>query len=268
MQMIQTSNKKFNDWLNEKISEYGPVHWTATGVDLVLDNPEDNPTVRYEKLVGFFDSLKVAHLGEGNLQKIFDMGFETPELVIELTVEDLGSILGSKIIAKKVWQGLREKLTNIPMYQLMGAHPAFGRGVGVRKMKKLYDAFKGDMSKCSSISWITKVDGFDTKTATKIQKGYEPFMSFLINIKPFVTIQEYEAPKEGNLTGKIVVFTGFRNSELEKAIENAGGKMGSSVSGKTSYVVTPTPDASTGKLDAARAKGIKVIDIEELKEML
>ncbi len=263
-----TDDQPFNDWLNTKLDQFHAVHWTETGIDLVLDNPDDDSTVQYQRLVDFFDTLKVPNLGEGNLQKIFDLGFETPESIIELTLEDLSSIIGSKIIGKKIFQGIREKLTNVPMYQLMGAHPAFGRGIGVRKMKKLYEAFQGDMSKCQNIDNIVRIDGFEEKTATKICNGYGPFMEFLVNTKPYITVQEYQAPKQGNLSGCIVVFTGFRDASLEKQIENAGGKMGSSVSSKTTYVVTTNPNGSSGKLDKARSLGVKVIGIDEIKGMI
>ena len=258
----------YKEWFKNKIDEHGDTVWTDTGVDLVLKDPESNPTVRYEKLVDFFDTLNVPNLGEGNLQKIFDLGFETPDLIIELTQEDLSTIIGSKSIGTKIFKGIREKLTNIPIYKLMGAHPSFGRGVGVRKMKKLYEAFQGDMSKCSSLNWIVSVDGFEEKTARKIQAGYEEFMCFLGNISPYISIQEYEAPKQGTLSGKVFVFTGFRDANLEKAIENVGGKMGSSVSSKTHYVVTTDPTGSSGKLDKARSLGIPVIGVDELKGML
>lgn len=268
MDTIEQYPGDYTIWFNEKIESIGPSYWSDTKVDLILKDVENNPIVQYELLVDFFDTLKVPHLGEGNLQKIFDVGFETPESIIELTVEDLSTIIGSKVVGKKIFQGIRDKLTNVPMYQLMGAHPAFGRGVGVRKCKKLYEAFKGDISKCESLSLITSVDGFETKTATKIQNGYQSFIQFLKNIESYVTIQEYQASKEGNLSGMIVVFTGFRDSSLEKQVEDAGGKMGSSVSSKTTYVVTPNPDASTGKLEKARSIGINVIGIDELKGML
>ena len=255
-------------WFNEKIETIGQCHWTDTGVDLVLNNATDNSTVKFEQLVDFFDSIDAPHLGEGNLQKIFEMGFETPESIILLTQEDISSLVGSTSNGKKIFTGLREKLTNIPLYKLMGAHPAFGRGVGIRKMKKLYDAFCGDMSLCESLTRVTAVDGFDTKTATKVQHGYEPFINFLRDVNKIVSIAPYEEPKTGSLSGKTVVFTGFRSKDLEKQVENLGGKMGSGVSSKTGLVVADDPSGKSGKLDKARELNIPIISISELTELL
>lgn len=248
-----------------------PTHeavWSKTGVDLVLKNISSNVIVKFEIVNDFFASIDAPHLREGNLQTIFDAGFETPESIIELTQEDFASLLGSQPIGRKVFQGLRDKLTNIPLYELMGSHSAFGRGVGVRKMKKLYEAFDGDMTKCASVPNILVVEGFEQKTASKIVAGYPKFQEFLKKIKKYVTIAPYQSKKGGSMNGQTFVFTGFRSSELELAIEDKGGKMGSAVSSKTTYLVAEDKDSKSGKAVKARALGVKVIGQADLIKML
>ncbi|MGZ8924440.1 MAG: BRCT domain-containing protein [Nitrososphaeraceae archaeon] len=259
---------EFDDWFSNKINEFGNTKWTDTNVDLVLVDANKNSTVRYEQLVDFFDTIDVPHLAEGNIQKMFDVGCETPESIINLTQEDIGAIINSHTNGVKIFKGMREQLTNIPIYKLMGAHPSFGRGIGVRKMKKLYDAFKGDMSSCTNLEQIIAVEGFDVKTASKIQRGYPIFLKFLEEVGNIVTIAPYEGPKVGSLSGVTVVFTGFRSDELQKAVENIGGKMGSGVSSKTGLVVTDDVNGTSGKLEKARALKIRIITVDELKKIL
>lgn len=242
--------------------------WTSTGVDIIVADAANNATVKFERLNDFFASIDVPHLGEGNLKQMFDMGFETPESIINLTLEDIQSLVGSRPIGKKIFDNMRSKFTNIPLYVLMGSHSAFGRGVGVRKMKKLWDAFAGDMSRCAKVVDIIQVEGFEHKTASKIAAGYDNFQEFLGKISKFVTLAAYEAPKTGALSGKTFVFTGFRNAELEKKILEIGGKMGGSVSGKTSYLVTAEPNSTSTKAVKAREIGVAVISVDELKAML
>jgi DNA ligase (NAD+) len=242
--------------------------WTDTGVDLVVADASKNSTVMFERLNDFFASVDVPHLGDGNLMKMFEMGFDTPEKIIELTQQDISSLVGSAAIGKKIFTGLRAKLTNIPIYVLMGSHHAFGRGVGVRKMKKLYEAFEGDVAMMEHAYEIVGVEGFDTKTATKIAAGFRPFMEFLGKISNYVTLAPYEAKKQGSLSGKVFVFTGFRSKELEDKITNAGGTMGSGVSSKTTYLVTAEPNSTSGKAVKARELGVTVIGQAELEAML
>jgi NAD-dependent DNA ligase len=262
----------YDDWFFEKVRPFGNSHWTVNAagveVDLVLDDADLDPTAKYERLVDFFNTIDAPHLGEGNLQKIFDMGFETPESVITLTQEDFGCILNSQTMGKKIFQGLKEKLTNIPIYKLMGAYPSFGRGVGVRKMKLLYDAFEGDMAQCFHLGAIMKVSGFEEKTAKKIQAGYQQFADFLMEVRNNISLALYEAPKVGKFTDIVVVFTGFRDKTLEAQIVEQGGKVGSDVSSKTGLVVTLDPNGSSGKLKKARKLNIDIIVVETLKSLL
>jgi DNA ligase (NAD+) len=83
---------------------------------------------------------------------------------------------------------------------------------------------------------------------------------------------EYEPKRKkgGALAGMTFVLTGtlpnLSREEATRMIEAAAGKVSGSVSRKTSYVVAGD-DAGT-KLDKARGLGVKVIDEEELLEIL
>jgi DNA ligase (NAD+) len=76
--------------------------------------------------------------------------------------------------------------------------------------------------------------------------------------------------KEGPLTGKAFVLTGslenFSRSEAQVAIEDRGGKVVSSVSKKTDYVVVGENPGS--KYDKAVQLGIEILDEPALKKLL
>ena len=79
-----------------------------------------------------------------------------------------------------------------------------------------------------------------------------------------------ERVQEGPLTGKTLVVTGtletFSRQEAEEAIRQAGGRVASSVSKKTDYLVAGAEAGS--KLDAARKLGVAVIDEAEFTRLL
>ena len=79
-----------------------------------------------------------------------------------------------------------------------------------------------------------------------------------------------DQPQSDELAGKTFVLTGtlpgLSRSEAKKMIEQAGGKVSSSLSKKTDYVVAGEEAGS--KLDKANELGIAVIGEQELRAML
>jgi DNA ligase (NAD+) len=65
-----------------------------------------------------------------------------------------------------------------------------------------------------------------------------------------------------------IVFTGFRDPELEREIEDKGGEVTTSVSKKTSLVVCANKDENTSKITKAKELGIKLLTVQEFKNFL
>lgn len=251
--------------------------WTETGVDLVLVDHESNEDVLFEQIVDFFASIEAPHMRSGNLRKFYDAGYDTITKIIKMNEHEMAGIVGTN--GHKIYKGLKEQLTNIPLWKLMGSYPCFGRGVGRRKFKKLYKALGAGglwelASTCSRVEWIidqiVPVDGFEKKTAEKIANGMQNFWEFYNDVYDYVTILEEEETmsSSGTMNDQKVVFTGFRDKDLAEAVEKAGGTIQSGVSGKTTILVTKNPDSNSGKVKKARDKGVRIVGIDEFKGML
>ena len=83
-------------------------------------------------------------------------------------------------------------------------------------------------------------------------------------------LQSVSALSCSPLGGKIVVITGtlkqFSHGQAEQAVRQAGGKISSSVSRKTDFVVAGENPGS--KLQKALDLGVEVLDEEQFKKLL
>ena len=239
--------------------------WNETGVDLIATDGSSADEAYFKQVVDFFTSIEAPHLKEGSVSKMFNNGFDTIEKIILAEEVDFIVALGKN--GEKVYAGLRNRLSNIYYHDLIGSTSFFGRGVGKRKFKKLFETIDQDDLFSVTVSDIVRAEGFDEKTARKIISGLTAFRKFMQDVGDEITIVE---PKMTGITmdGQKVVFTGFRDKALQADVEANGGKMQSSVSGKTTILVAANPNSTSGKMTKARNNGTLIVGIDEFKEML
>ncbi len=239
--------------------------WNETGVDLIATDGSAADEAYFKQVVDFFTSIGAPHLKEGSVAKMFNNGFDTIEKII--TAEEVDFIVALGKNGEKVYEGLRGRLSNIYYHDLIGSTPFFGRGVGKRKFKKLFETIDHDDLFSVTISDIVRAEGFDEKTARKIVSGLTAFRKFMQDVGDEITITE---PKMTGITmdGQKVVFTGFRDKGLQAEVEANGGTMQSGVSGKTTILVAANPTSTSGKMTKARNNGTLIVGIDEFKEML
>ncbi|HIE43470.1 MAG TPA: NAD-dependent DNA ligase LigA, partial [Candidatus Omnitrophica bacterium] len=91
-------------------------------------------------------------------------------------------------------------------------------------------------------------------------------------LKSGVKIKSVEEREEGEmpLKGKMIVFTGelegFKRAEAKRLVENLGGRVTSTVSSNTDYVVVGANPGS--KFDDAKRLGITILDEESFKDLI
>lgn len=77
-----------------------------------------------------------------------------------------------------------------------------------------------------------------------------------------------KARKKGKLSGVVFAFTGVRSKDLEKAIANAGGEIGSTVSKDTTYLVVGDTNTASVKATKARILKVKIITLAEANRIV
>lgn len=238
--------------------------WNETGVDIILENPESSEQMKFLSTLSFFKEMEISNLGEGNLQKMFEEGFDSIEKVIKSSKEEFEQILGKN--GEKVYKSMKKMLMPTTLGKLAGSTNFFGRGIGVTTMQRVFEKYEN--VKDISLSGLLSIDGIEEKTANSIISGVSSFTEFLNDIDGYYSIQKSLKKFDGKFAGQSIVFTGFRDSELENIVKIEGGEIKSSVSKKTNLLVVEDPKTNSTKAQKARELGVQIVDLETFNKMI
>jgi DNA ligase (NAD+) len=219
--------------------------------------------------------MDIDGLGEVLVDQLVEKGLVKDSAdLYDLTQEQLENLdrMGEKSAAS-----LREEITASKTQPLARVIHGLGiRHVGERLAQTLADRFSSmEALMAASEEELQQASDVGPKVAESIREFFaEPQNQKLVERleKAGVRMKEAAKPKAaaGPLTGMTFVLTGtlpnFTRDEAQQRIEAAGGKVSSSVSKKTSYVVAGADPGS--KLDKARTLGVKVVDEKGLVELL
>ena len=105
-----------------------------------------------------------------------------------------------------------------------------------------------------------EVEGFSNITAKQFVDNFDDFKKFMkkLNIKTH-NLNEYI--KKSKIK-KNIVFTGFRNNELEKVLEKNGIAVNSNINSDTVLVITKDTSSQSSKIKEAEKKKIKVMTLD------
>jgi NAD-dependent DNA ligase len=250
-----------------------PYRWNDTHVDIILENAEDDATVREKNITGFFKGIEVDGLGAGNITKIITAGFDSIPKIIKMSKADLLTVDGFKDkMATKVFDGIRQRLDQASLGTIMSASNIFGRGFGDRKIKLVLDEvgpviLTSGESVGDKTKRIAGIKGMASKTASAFVEQIPTFLAFLeecglqgklLNNTAVPEPVSIVAAASHPLYKKSIVMSGSRDKALEQKLKDIGATLGSSVSKNTFAVITPDVDSETGKVSDAKKHGVPV----------
>jgi DNA ligase (NAD+) len=251
--------------------------WNDTSVDIIAKNlSSDNmDKLIVKKLTYFFDTLDIKFMGEGTVEKFVSNGYDDLWKILSADKDSIKQIegLGSKSV-DKIYSSIESGLTNRNLCDIMAASQIFGRGIGSKKFKlitnvypNIMDIFK-DKGKDHTIQLINAINGFDVKTTNKIVDSMDNFIDYykkLIKIKPdllmgnvnVIPVCKYKGLEK--YSGFSIVFTGFRDKELQKDLESCNIKISDSVGKNTKIVIASEINENSGKITKAKELNIPII---------
>ena len=219
------------------------------------------------------DAMDIEGLGPSIIETFVNEGMiKTVTDIYRLNKEKIASLDGFQQTSAN---NIIESVENSKNNDLSKLIFALGiRHIGAKAAKLLSDEFKNiDNLMNASLEAISDIDGFGDIMA---KSAFDFFQSesareLIADLKSFgVNTDSKTVINDNRFEGMTFVLTGtlptYKRSEASKIIESFGGKTSSSVSKKTSYVLSG--ESSGSKLDKANQLGIPVIDENEFNEMI
>ena len=214
-------------------------------------------------------AMDIEGLGEETVELLFRSGvIENYADLYEITVEKLLPLERmAKKSAENIVKGI-EKSKEVPFERVLFALGI--RYVGETVAKKLARHYKNITAlENTTIEQLVEVDEIGNQIATSVVNFFqEEYNKELINRLKEYGLQfelsaEATAGQTDTLKGKTFVVSGvfslYSRDELKALIEQHGGKVGSSISSKTDYVIAGDK-MGPSKREKAESLGVKIID--------
>lgn len=257
-----------------------PYEWSNTNVDLKIIKNNNNEKVNNEiiikNMVHFFKTLNIKYINEGLITKFVENKYNSIEKLLLADKNKLNKIegVGDKLI-NKIFDNINKQLLNTKLEIFMAASNKFGSGMGIKKLNAIIEnipnIMTNDLTNEELYNKIIIIKGFQDKTTKKFINNFNKFKKFYKTINDIIDISYLTKPdiiklknKKGIFYGLEIVFTGFRNANLEQFILKNGGKINNSVTKKTNLLIYL--DKNSSKYNKAIKLNINVMHIDEFNK--
>ena len=243
--------------------------WNDTHVDVMLADATGDATVLEKNITGFFKGIKVDGLGPGNVEKMIKAGHDSVPKILKMTKEDFLKVEGfQEKTAQKLSEGIREAVSKMSLSTLMAVSNKLGRGFSTKRAEMILAEYPNVLDEGErDIAKLVAIKGIEKKSAQAFVDHIPDFLAFVKECGLEHKLEQSDVPENKiivdtshALYGKTVVFTGFRDKDLEDKLKGVGAKLGTSVSGNTFVVVAKE---SSGKTEEAKKRKIPVLTPEE-----
>ena len=257
--------------------------WNDTRVDIIKIGEDRNADFDIKNIVYFMKTAEVDNMGPGNITKIYNAGFHNINSILKIQKEDLLKIEGFKgKSADNILKAL-EKVKELDCLVLMDASNMLGRGFSYKKIKMITDVYPSilidnaenrEKSLKISVEDLVKVEGIAKISAKlfieNLPRFYEFYDSLGVKCKGIEekVDKSVEKTENANIKDKKFIFTGFRNKDYEKIIVENGGKIVTSISKSTHYLIVKNKTEKSGKIDKATELGVKILDIPDFELLI
>lgn len=238
--------------------------WSQNGVDLECSEEHTDCAreVAIRQMVYFCSTLGVQGARFKSMSKLFDGGVTSTEGLLSEPIEAY-SVLGEKT-GEKLHSSIIQQVTAATDCELMAALDVFGKGIALKKIIIILEFY---LSNTATSRIAPK--GMSVGVYERMKELVEPGLEKMAEIRALCGVSREPRPRptpgvregeRGSAECNVYVFSGFRDVALEKKILELGGSVSSTVSNKTTHLITADESKPTAKLTRAAMLGVKIIN--------
>ena len=255
--------------------------WNDTNTDIMVeqkDNEDDTNDVKKKQFEFLLTTIKFDHLGKGVITKLYKSNINSLVKLYALSKNDILKIEGFKEkSADNLYKSIQKRRKELTILNYMVASNIFGRGLGEKNLTKIIEKYSINSS--FTVDDIVAINGIGNIYAKQYVKALPKFKQFLVTNKlddvtnklddisnePVVENKPEMVVENNYMKDMQVVFTGFRDKELEVCVNKKGGNIATSISKKVTHLVCKEINEKNSKQKKAKEMGIKILTRSEFE---
>jgi NAD-dependent DNA ligase len=254
-------------------------HWNETNIDAILDRISGNPDVQKRVLLNFATTLDIGNCGEGTIDKLHEAGIHTipqflaltPAFFKEKKVAGIGPATATKLVGN-----IADAKGKATIAQWAVGSGIFGRGMGVKRLTPAFALALPTLQPSEElVARVADLPGWSKDSASSFVQHLPEYKAFLDSVglpAPNAVIRPpsppLRVPTSTRFTDLVVLFTGFRDKNLEEVLVREGGTVADTFNKKVNLLLIKDASVNNEKVKKARASGIKVMTAEEFRGTL
>ena len=255
---------------------YIPTHCKYCNHELVEDPllkcvNEECPSRIIGNVVNYINKMRIENINIETITTLFDQGIITGIESLYTLDKHKAKIVSLPGFGEKSYEKMIEginKQKSVFDYELLGSLGI--QSIGVRMFKKILSVMSLEaLLRLAEDEMLTAnlmaLSGFGEKTACRVQRGLNNKMKTIKYLLNIINLKEKVQP--GKLKGK-VCFSQVRDPEVESKLINAGYEVVDSLTKTTNYLVVPSLDVRSGKIDKAKKYGVEILSIKQIDKLI
>ena len=254
--------------------------WAEGGVDIRVSVETEEQII--QRVVAFFSILGARGISEGTVRQLFSAkrldGPAGSRREVDLVDKsDFRSAMASVLSLRAEDLARVHRFGERKAHAFVSAVASCTDGVRLSTLQHAVGLFRGLGSKKlallehfeekPTLEQVISVEGFAEASARAYLDSYDDFFEFVSGLP--ITVEAPAGPSQaGVLDGVSFVFTGVRIPEAEREIAGLGGRVQSSVSRSTTYLVMRSKGSGSAKEKRAQDLGVGIMDVAELDKYL